>query len=135
MGSAVSAQGGGERRSLASWWHSRYGAQLMLEIAICGGLLIIYRAIRGFSKGDLQVAFANARDIISLEKWLGLPFEDDLIQTAYVWHRVHPVAVFLVKRDGLHATYIRFNGATDTYVPKASPLATPSLLDAFTRKT
>lgn len=93
MGTAVTAQGGGGvRRSLASWWHSRYGSQLALEIAICGGLLLVYRAIRGFNKTDLQAAFANARDVISLEKWLGMPFEDDLQR----WLLDHPELIKLL---------------------------------------
>jgi hypothetical protein len=93
MGTAVSTHGGGGRRQMvASWWRSRYGAQLMLEIAICGGLLIIYRAIRGFNKSDLQTAFSNAREIISLEQWLGLPFEDDL----QGWLLDHPTLIKLL---------------------------------------
>jgi hypothetical protein len=93
MGTAVSAGGGGGvRSSVATWWRSRYGSQLLLEIAICGGLLLVYRTIRGFSKGDLQVAFANARDIISFEKWLGLPFEDDLQR----WLLDHPSLIKLL---------------------------------------
>jgi hypothetical protein len=78
MGTAVTTREHGTTRSLASWWRSRYGAQLLVEIAICGGLLVIYRLIRGINKTDLQAAFANARDIVRLEQWLGLPFEDDL---------------------------------------------------------
>lgn len=93
MGSAVSTQGGGgTRRSVASWWRSRYGSQLALEIAICGGLLVIYRAIRGFNKTDLQTAFANAREIISFETWLGLPFEDNLQR----WLLDHPTLIKLL---------------------------------------
>ena len=93
MGTAVSTPGGGGvRGTLASWWRSRYGAQLALEIAICGGLLIVYRAIRGFSKGDLSAAFANARDIISFEKWLGMPFENDVQQ----WLLDHPTIIKLL---------------------------------------
>jgi hypothetical protein len=101
MSTAVSTgSGSGARSAVASWWRSRYGSQLALEIAICGGLLIIYRSIRGFSKGDLQVAFANARDVISLEKWLGLPFEDDLQR----WLLDHPSLI-----KGLNHYYIWFH--------------------------
>ena len=89
MGTAVSAREQGTRSPAASWWRSRYGSQLLLEIAICGGLLLIYRAIRGFSKSDLQVAFANARDVISLEKWLGLGIENDLQR----WLLDHPTFI------------------------------------------
>ena len=93
MGTAVSAPGGGGvRRSLASWWRSRYGSKLAFEIAICGGLLIIYRSIRGFSQGDLSAAFANARNIISFEKWLGMPFENDVQR----WLLEHPGLIKLL---------------------------------------
>lgn len=93
MGTAVSAPGGGGARStLAAWWRGRYGAQLAFEIAICGGLLLVYRAIRGFSKGDLSAAFANARSIISFEKWLGMPFENDLQR----WLLEHPNIIKLL---------------------------------------
>ena len=51
-----------------------------MEIAICGGLLVIYRTIRLFTRGDLRAAFDNARDIIGFETWLGMPFEQDLQQ-------------------------------------------------------
>ena len=53
---------------LGQWWRGRYGSHLLIEIAICGGLLVIYRTIRMFTKGDLTAAFANTRDIIRLER-------------------------------------------------------------------
>jgi hypothetical protein len=65
---------------LASWWRGRYGARLLYEIAICGGLLVIYRGIRTLNKTDLAAAFDNARGVVRLEEWLGLPFEDNLQQ-------------------------------------------------------
>jgi hypothetical protein len=78
MTTAVSTGDHGVRRSLASWWRSRYGAKLLFEIAICGGLLMVYRSIRTLTKTDLRQAFANAREVAGLERWLGLPFEDNL---------------------------------------------------------
>jgi hypothetical protein len=79
MGTAVQRTGGrGISRALASWWRGRYGARLAFEIAICGGLLVIYRAIRMVNKTDLRTAFQNAGDVIRFEEWLGLPFEDNL---------------------------------------------------------
>ena len=70
----------GSASYVASWWRGRYGRQLFVEIAICGGLLMLYRSIRLFTKTDLRTAFANARDIVAFESWLGLPFEDNLQQ-------------------------------------------------------
>lgn len=60
------------------WWRSRYGQALLLEVAICGGLLMLYRSIRLVTKGDLGAAFDNARSILHLEQSLGMPFEDDI---------------------------------------------------------
>ena len=78
MGMAVSTGGEGRSRSVATWWRSRYGAQMLVEIGIVAALLMIYRQIRTVNKTDLTAAFANARDIVRFESWLGMPFEDDL---------------------------------------------------------
>ena len=78
MGTAVSTGGHGASRSFASWWRGRYGAKLLFEILLCGALLMIYRLIRMVNKTDLRTAFSNAREIVRLEEWLGLPFEDNL---------------------------------------------------------
>jgi len=67
-----------ERSRLARWWTGRYGLQLLFEIAFCGGLLMLYRAIRLVNKGDLRTAFANTREIVRLEHSLGMPFEDNI---------------------------------------------------------
>ncbi|MGA1075827.1 MAG: hypothetical protein ACO307_11960, partial [Ilumatobacteraceae bacterium] len=79
MGAAASTQSGDTGPNvLALWWRSRYGGRLVAEFGICSALLVLYRSIRGLNQDDLQAAFANARDIISFEKWLGMPFEDDI---------------------------------------------------------
>ena len=62
----------------AQWWRGRYGRALLLEVAICGALLVIYRSIRMFTKGDLASAFHNAGEVVRLEKFLGMPFEAEL---------------------------------------------------------
>ena len=80
MGTTVQSGGRDVTGSLATWWRSRYGFRLLVEIAICGGLLMIYRSIRLFTRGDLRAAFDNARGIINFETWLGMPFEDNLQQ-------------------------------------------------------
>jgi hypothetical protein len=89
---AVVSTGGGDRRSLASWWYGRYGFRMLVEIALCGALLIIYRAIRTVTQTDMRAAFANARDVIRLENWLGLPFEDNLQS----WLLDHPTLIKLL---------------------------------------
>jgi len=78
MNTATSTPEKGNPNRFAAWWQGRYGAQLAFEIALCGALLVIYRAIRAFSKSDLRTAFSNSRDVIRFESWLGLPFEDNL---------------------------------------------------------
>ena len=92
MNSAVSATSQGRRGRVGTWWHSRYGARLMMEIAICGGLLMVYRAIRTVNKGDLQAAFANTAEVIRFERWLGMPFEDDI----QGWLLAHPTLIKLL---------------------------------------
>jgi hypothetical protein len=89
---AVVSTGGGDRRSVATWWHGRYGFRMLVEIALCGALLIIYRAIRTINQTDMRVAFANARSVIRLENWLGLPFEDNLQS----WLIDHPTLIKLL---------------------------------------
>jgi hypothetical protein len=108
MGTVLSTRENGTHRSIASWWRSRYGAQLLVEVAICGGLLVIYRTIRGVNRTDLRAAFANGRDIVRFEQWLGLPFEDNLqrfllehptfiklLNHYYIWFHF-PVAIGLL---------------------------------------
>lgn len=86
MNVAMTRDDAESRRSVASWWRGRYGAQLAFEIALCGALLVIYRAIRTVTKSDLRGAFANTRDVMAFESWLGLPFEDNLQR----WLLEHP---------------------------------------------
>jgi PAP2 superfamily len=89
---AVMSTSSSERRSVATWWRGRYGFRMLVEIALCGALLIIYRAIRALNKTDMRVAFTNARSVIRLENWLGLPFEDNLQS----WLIDHPTLIKLL---------------------------------------
>jgi hypothetical protein len=91
MNSVVST-GSGDRRSVASWWHGRYGFRMFIEIALCGGLLVVYRAIRTLNQADMRVAFTNARSVMRFENWLGLPFEDNLQS----WLVGHPTFIKLL---------------------------------------
>ena len=108
---AVMSTGSGERRSVAAWWRGRYGFRMLVEIALCGALLIVYRAIRTLNKTDMRVAFTNARSVIRLENWLGLPFEDNLQS----WLIDHPTLIKL-----LNHYYIFF------HFPAAPALNLPS---------
>jgi hypothetical protein len=155
MGTTVQS---GERNSsdsgaslVSSWWRGRYGRQLLFEIAICGGLLVAYRSIRLFTKSDLRVAFANAREIITFETWLGLPFEDDLQQFLldhptiikflnhyYIWFHFPAAIALLLWLYLRHANEYRFVRNLMAFVTFAAliihlvfPLAPPRMMAGF----
>lgn len=151
MTTAVRTGGDGDPGFVASWWRSRYGAQLLIEIAICGGLLVIYRAIRTVNRTDLTAAFANARDIVRFERWLGMPFEDDLqaflldhptliklLNHYYVWFHF-PAAIglllWLYLRHPARYRPIRnlmaFATFTGLIIHLLFPLAPPRMMDGF----
>ena len=107
MSTAASPGAFDEPGSVATWWRSRYGSRLLVEVAIVGGLLAIYRGIRSINKTDLGPAFKHAREVVAFESWLGLPFEDNLqrfllghptliklLNHYYVW--VHFPAAFVL---------------------------------------
>ena len=151
MGMAVSTGGSGTPRSVASWWRSRYGAQMLVEIGIVAGLLLIYRSIRTLNRTDLQAAFANARDIIRFESWLGLPFEDDLqnflighpplikmLNHYYIWFHF-PAAICLLlwlylRHPGRYRGFrnlMAFSTFTGLVIHLLFPLAPPRMMDGF----
>jgi len=70
--------GGGVRR----WWHSRLGAPLLLEIAICAILLLIYKGARLVAQGDVRVALENARQVVDIERAMGMFNEENVQQLA-----------------------------------------------------
>ncbi len=86
MCSAVTMSDQSRRGWIASWWRSRLGLQLLIEVAIVAALLMLYREIRTVNRTDLESAFANARAVVTFESWLGLPFEDNLQR----WLLDHP---------------------------------------------
>ena len=155
MSMAVSTERPGDRRSVASatssWFRSRYGAQLIFEFALCAALLVIYRAIRTLTKSDLRSAFANTRDVMSFESWLGLPFEDDLQRwlldhpdiikflNHYYVVMHFPVAIglllFLYFRHHGHYRFFRnlmaFVTFTALIIHLAYPLAPPRMMTGF----
>jgi hypothetical protein len=61
--------------ALARWWRGRYGAQLAREVAIIVALLLVYRLGRTLGREETSRAFANAREVLSLENWLGIDTE------------------------------------------------------------
>jgi len=68
--------GGGFRR----WWKSRTGGPLLLEIVICATLLLIYKGARLLAEGDVATALAHARDVVDLERALGV-FNEGSVQS------------------------------------------------------
>ena len=54
------------------WWHSRFGGSLVRELALVIALLLLYKYGRFFTKGHVSAALANARDVIGLERSLGM---------------------------------------------------------------
>jgi len=45
---------------------------LLTQILLFCGAYWLYRLVRGYTDGQVSVAFHNARDLIGLERWLGL---------------------------------------------------------------
>lgn len=151
MGSVVSTRENGTPGSFAAWWRSRYGSQMLVEIAIVGSLLMIYRFIRTFNRTDLQDAFANARDIVRFESWLGLPFEDNLqsflidhptmiklLNHYYIWFHFPAAIALLLWLYLRHADKYRpfrnlmaFATFTGLIIHLLFPLAPPRMMDGF----
>jgi hypothetical protein len=57
------------------WWHGRYGARLLREVAIIAVLLVLYRLGRTFGRDEASRAFANAREVLAIEDRLGIDTE------------------------------------------------------------
>jgi hypothetical protein len=54
------------------WWHSRFGGVLLRELALVVALLLIYKYARFLGKDHVNEALRNARDVIGLERSLGV---------------------------------------------------------------
>jgi hypothetical protein len=54
------------------WWHSRFGSSLARELAIVVALLLLYKYGRFLGKDHVVTAVHNARDVIGLERSLGV---------------------------------------------------------------
>ncbi len=151
MGTALESGDRGAARFVASWWRSRYGARMLVEIAIVAGLLMIYRSIRTVNRTDLGTAFSNARDIIRFESWLGMPFEQDLqrflldhpslikaLNHYYVWFHFPTAIALLVWLYLRHSEAYRsfrnlmaFSTFTGLIIHLLFPLAPPRMMDGF----
>jgi len=66
------------------WWHSRFGSSLVRELAIVVALLLLYKYGRFLGKDHVEAAVRNARDVIGIERSLGMFSEarlQDLVVT------------------------------------------------------
>jgi hypothetical protein len=54
------------------WWHSRFGGSLLRELALVVALLLAYKYGRFFTKGHVRDALDNARDVMGIERSLGV---------------------------------------------------------------
>ena len=151
MGMAVGTRDGSRSRTVAGWWRSRYGAQMLVEIGIVAALLMIYRSIRTLNRTDLQTAFSNSRDIIRFESWLGMPFEDNLqrflldhpnfiklLNHYYIWFHFPAAIALLLWLYLRHSEAYRsfrnlmaFSTFTGLIIHLLFPLAPPRMMDGF----
>src|SRR6185312_3467776 len=106
----------------ARWWHSRYGGSFLRELVLVVALLLLYKYGRFLTKGHVDTALHNARDVISLERSLGVFSEarlqdlvlrdTTLIRFLNVYYLVAHVAVTAAAFLWLYArhppTYRRF---------------------------
>lgn len=54
------------------WWHSRFGGSLVRELALVVALLLVYKYARFLGKDHVDAALRNARDVMGLERSLGV---------------------------------------------------------------
>lgn len=54
------------------WWHSRFGGSLVRELVLVVALLLVYKYARFLGKDHVDTALQNARDVIGLERSLGV---------------------------------------------------------------
>ena len=69
---------GGYTSGVTRWWHSRFGADLLGELAQLTALLFLYKAARYWSRDEFTAAVAHARHVIRLEQQLRMSNEFDL---------------------------------------------------------
>jgi hypothetical protein len=67
---------------LSSRWLPKGWGDALRQLVLFAGAYYLYRLVRGFSDGQASVAFDNARDLVTLERSVGLFFEPDLQQWA-----------------------------------------------------
>lgn len=67
------------------WWRSRFGAELLSEIVQLAALLLLYKAVRYWSRDQFALAVDNARQVMRLQQTLHVPNEFDLTSLSLRW--------------------------------------------------
>lgn len=70
---------------MTRWWRSRFGAQLLSEVAQLAALLLLYKAVRYWSRDQFASAVDNARQVMHLEQTLRVANEVDLTSFSLRW--------------------------------------------------
>ncbi len=65
------------------WWHSRFGGPLLRELVLVVALLLVYKYGRFLGKDHVSDAIHNARDVIGLERSLGV-FSEARLQDLFL---------------------------------------------------
>ena len=68
------------------WWRSRFGGNLVRELVLVVALLAVYKYGRFLGKGHVETALHNARDVIGLERSLGV-FSEARLQDLVLGNR------------------------------------------------
>jgi hypothetical protein len=66
------------RGPVATWWHSRLGYRLFLEIGLMYGVYFVYKLVRFEARGNVSAAFQNAQQVVHVERALGIFTEVDV---------------------------------------------------------
>jgi hypothetical protein len=65
------------------WWHSRFGGSLVRELVLVGALLLLYKYGRLLGRDHVDEALRNARDVIGIERTLGV-FSEARLQDVFL---------------------------------------------------
>jgi PAP2 superfamily len=136
---------------LARWWRSRYGAELVQEVAVVVALLFFYKLGRTLGRDEAHRALAHAHQVLRVEGWFGIDDERALQQLALhdlplvrllnrYYATVHfPLSiaflVFVYVRAPRLVAHVRYLFVTVTaaalVLHLAYPLAPPRMLPGF----
>src|SRR5690606_1628293 len=63
---------------LTRWWNSRVGFRFGRELVLMYGLYLFYKVVRLLARSQAEAAFDNAREVVAVERALGLFIEEPL---------------------------------------------------------